>query len=224
MTYGIEIKNDSGGVVFNSNDPVMMATEKGTLSMSLNFTSSNTVSNEAGTSWFSYSTTAHRGELPMPSAGEWLFFEIPVAERRVHAVHSSNNKLYVHSNISTVRWVKAVLASQIVDSASGYGMRTYDSSGNLTWSSAAPLIALKGTLEDTTVDANWFAFSRHFCVPSNSNPMLHVRGIKRESTGFAKQHWRYASYYGSSPDYRQQNLSKIIHGFCADIDFDNLNV
>ncbi len=172
MSYGFRIWN-GGKVVCDDEFPNLMASSKGTLSLSSDSTSTTAkaICNETGTSYSPQYYNEYRGELDRPTEGELLFFEVPQG-RRVYAGYF-NGGIQVWSTASSVRWVRAKFMRYLPAPATGsYGLFVRDAQGRYTYSSSEAFLLVKGTLMQglTGQGAVWVAPSLHGFLGWSGDP------------------------------------------------------
>ena len=242
MAYGAEVKNSSGGVVFNTLDPAYEIVGKGTLTLQLQFT--NGVSD---TLWIppfnaSYTTIKNYGYRLQDAFGDWdndiiHIFEVPVGGRvylrknvgtgggRNYMTVVAHNPVRTSTDTMTVRYVTARIASNITPST-GYGMEFYDASGQKTWGSNETVLSNVLPLSVQSSTNTWFCWSGDFAYTQQSSvcglPLY--RGINKTSGGFTK----YGTQFRGWPSLIRETIfcgmsvTQDVEGFSCDIDWNEI--
>lgn len=238
MSYGAEVLNSNGDVVFNTQDPVYEILGKGTVTLNLQFTnrSSDTIWNSPN--FNSYSTIKNWGYSGQDVLGDWddgvlTIYEVLNGDRIYrrtatasgqtrnyetlvahYPTRTSNDKLYV-------RYVQVKAASNFSPS-SGYGMEFYDATGQTTWSSSKQIITNILPLSQTTTTNRWYCWGGDLAYSQGAAcGMPLYRGLRGTSNGFIKNGTQFKGW----PSFTRQTIfcgmsfAQDIRGFSCDIDW-----
>jgi hypothetical protein len=238
MTYGAQITNGNGDLVFTTEEPVFEVIGKGTVSLDFVFNASVGIWPDPD-----YSSYSVERNLPVyrnqNSIGDWdddvlTLYEVNSGDR-VYKWESRNNStgyrqqlLWSH-NTGSVRYVQVRLASSLPAPSTNYGMVFYNESGAVTWSDSSKVLDNVLPLSITSTTNRWFYWSGTVARTGGtlSCGNFRVRGIRGSTSSFIKE----ASDIGflspansSNRDTRYCGLTfdRSTHGFSANIDWNSV--
>ena len=219
MAYGIEVKNQNGRVVLNSNDPVLQFVAKGTVRLDDFFgdSTASAVCNETGSSRSIVHIDCNRKRMPEPDEGEFYFWEVP-NNKRVHTFRRAD--VYeVYSDASSLRWVRCKFAKYITPKPTGnYGIEVFDSSGGLIYTSNAILLTPTGTLSGNS-GGIWVAPEGDF-IWDDDRGRPYIKGASRSGSTLTPQGWTTGSQYAHVDGYPYEG--QRIRGLVADINWNSV--
>ena len=214
--YGIEVTNQSGRIVLNSNDPVLQFVAKGTVSLDDFFgdSAASVVCNETGSQSSTVYIDCNRKTMPEPEEGEFYFWEVPDG-KRVHTFRRAD--VYeVYSDAASLRWVRCKFANYITPRPTGnYGIEIFDGSGGLIYTSNAILLTSTGTLSGNT-GGIWVAPEGDF-IRKDDRGRPCIKGVHRSGSTLTPQGWTTCSQYIAVEGYPYDG--QRIRGLVADINW-----
>lgn len=237
MSYGAEVTNSNGDLVFSTEDPVFQIIGKGTVNLGLILsTRGMEIWSDPGYSSYSVSNFPVYGNSN--AIGDWeddvlTLYEVNSGDRvyKWETVNTSTGeriqRLYSH-NKTSVRYVQVRVASSIPVPSTGYGMVFYDASGNVTWYDGNKVLDNVLPLSITSTTNRWFYWSGTPAITNGSFcGFQRFRGIRGASSSFVKEasSMGYISIAGAN--FRNTNFCGIsfdrsTHGFSANIDWDTI--
>ncbi|MGJ8660440.1 MAG: hypothetical protein ACSHXL_00245 [Bacteroidota bacterium] len=237
MTYGAQITNSSGDLVFTTEEPVFQVIGKGTVSLDYVFNTSIEI-------WLdpNYSSYSVESNLPVyrnqDAVGDWdddvlTLYEINSGDRvyKWETVDTSNGnriqRLWSHSKAS-VRYVQVRLSSTLPAPNTDYGMVFYDESGAVTWSDSSKVLDNVLPLSVTSTTNRWFYWSG---TPARTDGSFcgnfRIRGIRGSASSFIKEASSIGYLTPANSSFRDTRFcgltfDRSTHGFSANIDWNSV--
>jgi hypothetical protein len=237
MPYGAQITNDSGDLVFTTEEPVFEVIGKGTVNLDYVFNRSVGIWPDPN-----YSSFSVESNLPIyrnqNAIGDWdddvlTLYEINSGDRvyKWETVNTSNGdriQLLWSHNKASVRYIQVRLTSSLPAPSEPYGMVFYDANGAVTWSDSSKVLDNVLPLSVTSTTNRWFYWSG---TPARTGGVscgnFRIRGIRGASSSFIKE----ASDIGflspadsSNRDTRFCGLTfdRSTHGFSANVVWESI--